>query len=106
MAEAQAERPPEDSLQDQAEVPQQAATDLRDLPTGPRQAMIILPARREAQAATLQAGVQVHILPAAQAVAVAVIPAAGSPVADHPEVQVVRTAVAEAPEAVAEEGNH
>ena len=68
--------------------------------------MIILPARREAQAATPQAGAQAHILPAAQAAAVAAIPAAGSPVADHPEVQVVRTAEEAAPEAVAEEGNH
>lgn len=68
--------------------------------------MIILPARREAQAATPQAGAQAHILPAAQAAAVAAIPAAGSPEADHPEVQVVRTAVEAAPEAVAEEGNH
>ena len=67
--------------------------------------MIILPARRGAQAATPQAGAQVHILPAAQAAAVATIPAAGSPVADHPEVQVVRTAEEAAPEAVAEEGN-
>lgn len=68
--------------------------------------MIIHPARRGAQAATPQAEVQVHILPAAQAAAVATIPAAGSPVADHPEAQEVRTAVAAAPEAVAEEGNH
>lgn len=67
--------------------------------------MIILPAQREAQAATPQAGAQAHILPAAQAAAVAAIPAAGSPVADHPEVQVVRIAEA-VPEAVVEEGNH
>lgn len=68
--------------------------------------MIIHPARRGVQAATPQAGVQVHILPAAQAVAAAAIPAAVSPAVDHPEAQEVRTAVAAAPEAVAEEGNH
>ena len=66
--------------------------------------MIIHPARRGAQAATPQAEVQAHILPAAQAVAAAT-PAAVSPAADHPEAQEVRTAGA-APEAVAEEGNH
>ena len=66
--------------------------------------MIIHPARRGAQAVTPQAEVQVHILPAAQAVAAAT-QVAVSPAADHPEAQEVRTAAA-APEAVAEEGNH
>ena len=81
------------------------ATGLRDLLTGPHPAMIIHPARRGAQAATPQAEVQVHILPAVQAVAAAT-QVAVSPAADHPEAQEVRTAVAAAPEAVAEEGNH
>lgn len=68
--------------------------------------MIILPARREAQAATPQAGVQVHILPAAQAVAAEVIQEEDSPAADHPEALADPTAVAAAQEAAAEEGNH
>ena len=87
-----------------AETPQ-AAIGLQDL-TGLLQAVTTLPAlHQEDPAVTRPAGVQVHILPAAQAVA-AVIPEAGSPAVDHPEVQADPTAVAAAPEAVAEEGNH
>ena len=64
--------------------------------------MIIHPARRGAQAATPQAEVQVHILPAAQAVAAATR-AADSPAADRPEVPAAPIAEAD-PEAAAEEG--
>ena len=100
--EAQAERQQEVTHQETpAEVPL-AATDHQVLPTGLHQAMTILPARQEAQAATLQAGVQVHILPAVQAVA----PRAAIPAADHQEALADPTAVAAAQEAAAEEGNH
>ena len=103
-AEVQAEYPPEVILQ---EIPAEVhleATDPQGLPIGLHPVVTTLQARREAQAVTPQAGVQVHILPAVLAVAAAT-QEADSPAADHREVQVVRTAEA-APEAAAEEDNH
>jgi len=104
----QADQPQVDSRQAvQAGVLPQAVTDHPDR-TDPPQAAVTPPVLlQEVPAVTQQAEVrQVHILPAVQAVVAAAIPEAGSPAADHPEVQADPTAVAAAPEAAEEEGNH
>lgn len=103
VAEVQAGRHPEAIPAEATAEAHPAATDRQDR-IGHLQAATTHPVLHQgAPAVTLRAEVpQVHILQAVQAVATQ---AAGSPAADHQEVQVDRTA-AEAPEAEAEEGNH
>ena len=85
-----------------AEVLPQAATDRRDRIGHPQAATTPPVLHQEAQAATLQAGVQARTLRAVQAAA-----RQATPAVVHPEVvPVALTAVEAAQEAAAEEGNH